>query len=150
MLRLILLTGTLFLSGSGLLTAADAHAGHDHGPLTVLGTPTLGGTGIVVGAAGQPQAGEQWHIAIALAPRAPAPKAIRIWVGNDTGRGSEKAKAAGDAHHPRAYAAHVAVPAPLPAGSQLWVSLENAAGEVAKTALPLVPPAGASGGTLKP
>ena len=161
MLRLpLLLCGALLLGGPGLLTAADAHAGHDHaghdhsghnhGPLTLLGKQTLGGTEFMVGGAGQPQAGGQWHVAIALAPGAPAPKAIRLWVGNDTGRGSEKAKASADAHHPGMYATHVAVPTPLPADSKLWVSFENAAGEMTKTSLPLVPPAGANGGTPKP
>jgi len=52
--------------------------------------------------------------------------AVRFWIGTPDAKGSVKAKAAiedGKWH------AHVEIPSPIPAGSKLWVEIEDAAGK---------------------
>lgn len=143
------LTALLLVLGAcapGLL-AADAHAGHDHaghdhghaghdhGAATPLGSVGIGEAKIILAAAGVPKAGGEWHVACAVEPASAAPKAIRLWVGLENGRGSTKAKA--DAIHAGQYQAHVSVPTPLPAESKLWVSLEKADGTQVKASVAL-------------
>ena len=139
----------LILSAATGLSAAEGHdhehKGHDHGSMTALGSVTLGTVAAKVAGAGAPLAGKEWHVTVTLPAGTAAPKAIRVWVGIDSGRGSEKAKAEGEAEHPGEYAAHVNVPAPLPEGSQLWVSMEPATGDSIKGAVALV-----AGGESKP
>lgn len=123
------------------LPGADAqtghhHAGHDHGPHTALGAATIGGLTLAASAAGAPLAGRAWPIGLHLADGQPAPKAIRLWVGTENGRGSAKSLAIADAGRPGGYHAHVAVPRTLPAGSQLWIAVDTADGQTA-AALPL-------------
>lgn len=124
----------LLLASGTTLMAADAHD-HDHGDLADVGTVTLGGIAAKVESEGAPAAGKKWHVEVALPAGTAEPKAIRAWVGSENGRGSEKTKA--EPEHPGVYEAHVEVPTPLPDGSKLWISLENAAGETAKASLPL-------------
>lgn len=132
----------LFLSTGAHLTAADEHKDHAHANMIAVGNVTLGTVVAKVEGAGAPAAGKEWHVTVDLPAGTAAPKAIRVWVGIESGRGSEKAKAEVEAAHPGGYEAHVDVPAPLPEGSKLWVSLEPAAGDAVKGSLPL-PAAGA-------
>ena len=130
----------LFTAGTSLSAAEGhdhEHKGHDHGTMTALGSITLGTVAAKIAGAGAPAAGKEWHVTVELPAGSAAPKAIRVWVGIESGRGSAKAKAVGEAEHPGAYAAHLDVPAPLPEGSQLWVSLEPATGDSVKGSLAL-------------
>lgn len=125
----------LFFSSSYCLSAADEHHNHDHGELISVGEVTYGGAVARVVGAGAPSAGKEWHVALALPAVISAPKAIRMWVGIENGRGSEKAKA--EVVQAGIYEAHVDVPAPLIDGSKLWVSIEPTSGETVKVSLPL-------------
>jgi hypothetical protein len=141
---LIATVALLFTAGSSLM-AADEHKhehGHGHGDMIAVGNVTLGTVVAKVEGAGVPAAGKEWHVTVDLPPGTAAPKAIRVWVGIESGRGSEKAKANPEAAHPGGHEAHVDVPAPLPEGSNLWVSLEPVAGDTVKGSLAL-PAAGA-------
>jgi hypothetical protein len=122
------------------LVAADAHAGHDHaadahGPAIALGTVTITTTAVAVSAAGAFAAGAEWHLEMVLTPDQPAPKAIRVWVGLENGRGSVKAKAEAEKGAKGEYSAHVEIPKPLPGDSALWIALEAADGTTVKGSL---------------
>jgi hypothetical protein len=60
-------------------------------------------------------------------PAGGKPKAVRFWVGVESGDGSVKARA--DEEKPDTWHTHVDVPKPIPAGSKLWVEVEPATGE---------------------
>ena len=122
------------LASCSYLTAADEHG---HGKAVELGKVTIGSATVNVEVAGTIAAGKEVHVELHVTPPTPAPKAIRVWIGVENGRGSEKAKAEGEAAHPGGYEAHVDVPSPLPEGSKLWISVEPAEGEAAKSSLPL-------------
>ncbi len=128
----------LFTAGSGL-TAAEEHK-HEHADMVAVGNATLGSIVAKIEGAGAPVAGKEWQVTVDLPAGTAAPKAIRVWVGIESGRGSEKAKAQAEAEHPGGYEAHVNVPSPLPEGSQLWVSLEPAVGDSVKGAVALTAP----------
>lgn len=130
----------LFTAGTSLM-AADEHK-HEHGDMTAVGNVTLGTVVATVEGAGLPVAGKEWHVTVDLPAGTVAPKAIRVWVGIESGRGSEKSKAEPEAAHPGGHETHVKIPEPIPEGSKLWVSLEPTAGDVVKGSLPL-PAAGA-------
>ena len=130
----------LFTAGTSLM-AADEHK-HEHGDMIAVGNVTLGTVVAKVEGAGIPAAGKEWHVTVDLPAGTAAPKAVRIWVGIESGRGSEKAKAEAEAAHPGGYEAHVDVPNPLPEGSKIWISIEPASGEAVKGSLAL-PAAGA-------
>jgi hypothetical protein len=128
------LAWSLLLSPS--LSAAEEHGhAHSHGEQVALGKTSIGTTAVTVTGAGDLVAGQEWHLGVALAPGASVPKAIRVWIGAEHGRGSERSRAqmisAGK------YEAHVAVPKPLPAGSAVWIAIESAAGATEKGTLPL-------------
>lgn len=55
------------------------------------------------------------------------PKAVRFWIGNESGDGSVKAKA--EEETPDNWHTHAEVPEPLPPGSKFWVEVEPPAGE---------------------
>ena len=82
-------------------------------------------------------AGKEWHVELRLNPDQPVPKAIRVWVGTENGRGSVKAKAEAEKDAKGEYGAHVEVPNPIPADSKLWISIEPENGQSAKGALAL-------------
>ncbi len=128
----------LFTAGTSLIAADE----HDHGKAVEVGEVTLGTTKVEVQMGGAATPGKEVHIDLHLAPPTPAPKAVRVWIGIDSGRGSEKAKAEAEAAHPGGYEAHVDVPNPLPEGSKIWISIEPASGEAVKGSLAL-PAAGA-------
>ena len=136
------------------MSAADAHDhahdDHGHGAATALGAVTLGTLTATVAAAETPIAGKEWPVTVNLPAGTTAPKAIRIWVGIENGRGSEKAKAEGEAEHPGVYEGHVTVPAPLPEGAKLWISLEPATGDSVKGAVALTATPAAATPAVKP
>ena len=120
------------VAGSPACAAEDAHAGHDHaahghghdhGPTTTIGTVKVGTYDVAVAASGTAEAGKAWHLELSLVPAAPLPKAVRVWVGAENGRGSVKAKA--EAGKAGSFEAHVEIPAPLPADARIWISVEG-------------------------
>jgi len=119
------------------LSAADVH---DHSKAEAVGAVDISVYKIAVSASGAITAGKEWHIELRMTPDQPVPKAIRVWVGAETGRGSAKAKAEAEKEAKGAYGAHVEVPNPIPADSKLWISIEPDNGQPAKgsVALPKV------------
>ncbi len=133
---------TLLLACAGPLSAADEHAGHDHaghdhGTTAPVGSVAISPYQVAVAAAGAVAAGKDWHVELRLTPDQPAPKAIRLWVGIENGRGSAKAKATPEAKATGEYTAHVDVPNPLPPTSRLWIAIEPDSGPVVKSSLAL-------------
>ena len=63
------------------------------------------------------------------------PKAVRFWVGTESGEGSVKAKA--DEETTDNWHTHAEVPDPLPAGSKFWVEVEPPTGETFKASFDL-------------
>jgi hypothetical protein len=63
------------------------------------------------------------------------PKAVRFWVGSETGEGSVKAKA--DEETTDNWHTHAEVPDPLPPGSKFWVEVEPQTGQPFKTSFDL-------------
>lgn len=118
------------------LAAADGHA-HDHDAAVALGSLSLAGYTVAVKGEGAAEPGSEWHAYVQLTPAAPAPKAVRLWVGIDSGRGSAKTRGEAQSTTPGAYAAHVDIPKPLPAGAQVWVSIETTTGETVQGAVPV-------------
>lgn len=138
--RLITSTLTLLLSAGIGLIAAEEHPhehGKEHEKAVKVGEVTIGTSKVEVEMAGAVNADKEVHVELSLTPATPAPKAVRVWIGSDSGRGSEKAKATGAVAEPGSYEAHVAVPAPMPEGSKIWISIEPASGDAVKGSLPL-------------
>jgi hypothetical protein len=134
-LSTILLTAVIALAAP--LAAAD---GHDHAAeAKPLGSLVIGSQTIAIATAGGLAAGSELHVELQIKPEAPAPKAIRVWVGSENARGSAKAKAEAEKNVKGAYAAHVEVPKPIPADSKLWIAIEQADGQTIKGSLVLAP-----------
>jgi hypothetical protein len=122
--------------------AADGHGhdhghDHDHGSAVAAGSMSLAGATVAVGVAGAVKPGAEVHVELAFTPAQPAPKAVRIWIGSESGRGSARARAGALKRTPGAYAAHVEVPSPLPADSRIWINVEPASGEAVKGSVAL-------------
>jgi hypothetical protein len=148
----IVLTTAILAAIACPLSAADDHAGHDHAghdhaghahgeeeagheaKATALGEVVIGAITIAVAHEGDLTAGQTAKLHLTLKPDSPAPKAIRIWVGNETSKGSAKAKA--DMHGDHGHA-DVEIPAILPEGSAVWIQVDPAEGALAKASLPL-------------
>ncbi len=136
MTKILTASLALLLSGGIGAYAADEHK-HEHGKPIEVGNVTLGNTKVDAEVAGAVTPGKEVHVEMHLTPLTPAPKAVRLWIGIESGRGSTKAKAEVEADHPGGYEAHVEVPNPLPEGSKIWISIEPASGEAVKGSLPL-------------
>lgn len=136
---------TALLALGAPLSAADEHAGHDHaaegahahGKAESVGAVDISVYKVAVSASGAIAAGKEWHVELRLNPDQPVPKAIRVWVGAENGRGSVKAKAEAEKDAKGEYGAHVEVPNPIPADSKLWISIEPDNGQTAKGSLAL-------------
>ena len=68
-------------------------------------------------------------------PAGAKPKAVRFWVGVESGQGSAKAKAQEES--PDNWHTHVEVPNPLPAGSKFWAQVDPASGAAFKVSFDL-------------
>jgi hypothetical protein len=63
------------------------------------------------------------------------PKAVRFWIGSETGEGSVKAKA--EEETTDNWHTHAEVPDPLPPGSKFWVEVEPPTGQPFKASFDL-------------
>lgn len=119
----------------------DVHEGHDHakgghddghGERHELGTADIGGFTVSVAALGDIKAGHEGVLDVEASGGAPS--AVRAWVGVESAQGSLKAKLdkEGDDYH-----GHVEVPATLPAGSAVWIQIEDAEGKKAQASFKL-------------
>ncbi|MBA3683882.1 MAG: hypothetical protein H0W72_01375 [Planctomycetes bacterium] len=126
--------------------AADDHAGHDHAghghghdhkkaaDAAGSNTAVINAVTVTVSAAGAIVSGKTVELHLGITPEAPAPKAVRAWIGLESGKGSTKGKAhlhGSDSH------VDVEVPSPLPEGSAVWIQVDPAEGASGKASVPL-------------
>jgi hypothetical protein len=108
---------------------AAANPDHDHStaaPTTQsLGTVTIDGFEMEIIQDGKVEAGKEATFEIRLTGDK-EPKAIRVWIGIESGRGSAKGKAH---KHDEKMEVHADVPDPIPADAKLWIEVETAAGK---------------------
>lgn len=111
-------------------TKTDKHD-HDHGGVSVaLGEQEVGGfTAKATRDDGKIIAGKEAPIDVTVTPKAGTTAkvtAVRFWIGTQDAKGSVKAKAEiEDPKEPNSWHTHTEVPNPLPAGSKLWVEIED-------------------------
>ncbi len=113
----------------------DDHAqAHGAGAVDhVVKADAFGGRALTVEVAGTLKSGAEYHVA-GRQTAGPATDTLRFWIGDDSGKGSVKARAnLHDGH----FHVHVMVPAEIPAGAALWIEAMTADGERQRTSLPL-------------
>lgn len=122
---------------------ADDH-GHDHGPSGERAAPKPGHSGTVIALGeqtigsfsakatrneGQIVAGKDAPIDVTVTPAAGTSGkvvAVRLWIGSQDAKGSVKAKAEiENPQEPDCWHVHAEIPNPMPAGSMLWVEIED-------------------------
>lgn len=122
---------------------ADDH-GHDHGPSGEHAAPKAGHGGAVIALGeqtigsfsakatrdeGQIVAGKDAPIDVTITPVSGATtkaSAVRFWIGTQDAKGSVKAKAEiENPQEPNRWHVHAEIPSPMPAGSKLWVEIED-------------------------
>jgi hypothetical protein len=107
--------------------------GHDHGPgadhahdapatAHDLGAVTVAGYSLRIQQETAITPGKEADFAIAVSGGTGEPKAMRLWVGVESGAGSTKVRTH---KHGDQMEAHVEVPSPLPEGAKLWVEVET-------------------------
>lgn len=130
-------------AGSSTAPKADDH-GHDHGPSGEHAAPKAGHGGQVIALGeqtigsfsakatrdqGQIVAGKDAPIDVTVTPAAGARAkavAVRFWIGTQDAKGSVKAKAEiENPQEPDRWHVHAEIPNPMPAGSKLWVEIED-------------------------
>lgn len=107
----------------------DAAAGHG-GAVIQLGTSTIGPFDVkATRDEGQIVAGKDAPIDVTVTPTAGSTvkaTAVRFWIGSQDGKGSAKAKAdIENPAEPNRWHTHAEIPNPMPAGSKLWVEIED-------------------------
>jgi hypothetical protein len=100
----------------------DEHTGTKH----ELGTQTIGGYTVAAARFGDLKPGEESVVELEVTGGGGKPKAVRAWVGGESGEGSAKARGEGKGDD---YDVHVEVPSTLAADAKLWVEIETEAGK---------------------
>jgi hypothetical protein len=95
----------------------------EHGEEHPLGTLTIGAHTFELIQAGKIVAGDEGAIDLRFAAGKPLPGTVRAWVGVESAQGSMKAKLGKEGD--RAIHGHIEVPKPLPAGSKIWIEIEE-------------------------
>lgn len=91
-----------------------------------LGKKEIGGYTVQVAQVGDVKAGEEAVFVITLSGGSGKPKAIRGWVGVESGERSIKSKAEDEK---KEYHLHHEVSKPMPAKSMLWIEVETSSGK---------------------
>lgn len=117
-------------SGTEVVTPPKAGApapadDHGHGTPHDLGSMTIGAHTFELVQFGKVEAGQEVAVELTFAKDKALPGTLRAWIGIESGEGSMKAKVGKDADHPNALHGHVDVPAKIPAGSKLWLEIEE-------------------------
>jgi hypothetical protein len=101
--------------------------GHgDEGPMMELGTATAGGWTVTAERSEAALApGREAVVECSFSGGSGKVSAVRCWIGTEDGSGSIKALAEAEDTH---FHAHVEAPSPIPAGSKLWVEVEDSSG----------------------
>lgn len=115
-------------------TAKPASAAHSHGhghegKREDLGTTAAGELKLTATQIGAVESGKEAIFEIALPNDAKQPKAVRVWIGTESGDGSAKAKAQNDGED---WEVHVEAPKELGAVPLLWVEVQPEAGSRTK------------------
>ncbi|HMO83593.1 MAG TPA: hypothetical protein PKC18_01600 [Lacipirellulaceae bacterium] len=100
----------------------EKHGDEHAGPNVDLGTMKIGGFDVQVTRVGELKAGEEAVFIIKPTGGTGEPKAVRAWVGVETGQGSIKTKA--EEEKEGEWHAHHNVSKPMPANSKLWIEVE--------------------------
>lgn len=116
-------------SGEHAASKGDGGAGHG-GPVIDLGEQTISSfSAKATRDEGQIVAGKDAPIDVTVTPAAGASAkavAVRFWIGTQDAKGSVKAKAENeDPKDPNRWHVHAEIPNPMPAGSKLWVEIED-------------------------
>jgi len=98
------------------------HDDHDHAKDIALGTATAGGFEIKASIAETVKAGAEAHISVTVTGGTTQVSVVRVWIGSEDAKGSVKEKADKEEH---GFHGHATAPDPLPAGSKLWVEVED-------------------------
>jgi hypothetical protein len=108
--------------------------GHAHGPngehapsKGELGKVTVSGFTFTVMQTSTLTPGKEADFALVMSGEG-EPKAVRLWIGKESGEGSVKVKTH---KHGSKMEAHVEVPSPLPDDAKLWIEVETAEGRKA-------------------
>ena len=112
--------------------AAGDHPAHNHIP---LGETTVGSLKLVATMDEPIKAAGGGEGAFNLVITGGKPKAVRFWVGTETGGESVKAKA--EEETPDNWHTHTEVPMPLPPGSKFWAEVEPPTGAAFKVSFDL-------------
>jgi hypothetical protein len=107
--------------------STDGHADEHAGPKQDLGKQDIAGYTIQVNQLGAVKAGEEVIFVITVSGGTGEPKAVRAWVGVESGEGSIRTSA--EEEKEGEWHAHHKVSKPLPARSKLWVEVEAASGK---------------------
>lgn len=110
-------------SGAPQQPAPSAPMDHGHGEEKPLGSLTIGAHTFQLLQLGDVAAGKEAVFELALAKDKPVPALVRGWVGVESGEGSMKARFGKEGDH--GLHAHLEVPKALPAGSKLWIEIEE-------------------------
>ena len=113
-------------------TATGEHEEHDQLP---IGEKTVGDLKLVASMAAPLKSSGGGEAAFDVVITGGKPKAVRFWIGNESGEGSVKAKA--EEETTDNWHAHAEVPDPLPPGSKFWVEVEPPTGETITTSFDL-------------
>jgi hypothetical protein len=115
---------------SGTPAATQAHSGSgtdEHtGPKHDLGTQIIGGYTVAAARFADVKPGAETVVELAVTGGSGKPKAVRAWIGTESGEGSTKAKGEGKGDD---YDIHLEVPANVAPGAKLWVEIEIDAGK---------------------
>ncbi len=117
---------------SGTAAEVPKAAGHNR---IALGETTVGSLKLVATMDEPVKAAGGGEGAFDLVITGGKPKAVRFWVGNESGDGSVKAKA--EEETTDNWHTHAEVPDPLPPGSKFWVEVEPQTGEMFKASFSL-------------
>jgi len=112
----------------------DHKDGDEHPDAVVLGTQTLGGLQLKATQDEPIKPGGEGAFDL-LITGGQKPKAVRFWVGMESGEGSAKAKA--EEENENNWHTHVEIPNPLPPGSKFWVEVEPQSGQKLKASFDL-------------
>ena len=113
----------LILSLAGALFAQEHKHGKDE--KHKLGKKPIGDYTVSVIVIGEAEAGERVKFDIKLYDGKSDPKALRVWIGTEDGKGSTKVPGTKET---TTYKGEIEVPKPMPAGGKLWVELETESG----------------------
>ena len=109
--------------------ATGKASGDEHVNQTVLGETEAHGLKLkaIQDEPAKPGGEGAFDLVITGYPAGGKPKAVRFWVGTESGEESVKAKA--EEEEPDNWHAHAELPNPLPPGSKFWAEVEPATGE---------------------